>query len=59
MELALSNKADIANGVSVLLRLAFSLTLEDKLSCQAKRLMPEAKMQSVAEALQKVSTADP
>lgn len=47
MELACSNRADITNGVSAFLGLTFSLTLGDKLSCQAKRLMPRAKVERV------------
>lgn len=45
MELANSNRAEVTNGVSVLLRLTFRLTLGDKLSWQAQRLMLEAKVE--------------
>jgi len=41
-DLACPNRADITNGASVFLRLTFSLTLGDKLSCRAKRLMPRS-----------------
>lgn len=47
VKLACSNRADITNGVSAFVGLTFSLTLGEKLSCQAERLMPRVKVERV------------